>query len=147
MSHDEKHSLHRRLHDCLGEIVCTNVSCDKDRFSAGSPDLLHDRGSLLCIDTSVYKSTTTVMQSSEATRAYSLTTTFAPSLANSNAALLPMPCLAGREVIEHWRQRFRINSPDRRLGFQHGLVPLVCRQGVGNAPVMMATSPAKRPRP
>lgn len=96
MSHGEVRSLDRRLHDGLGEIVCTNISCDRDRFSTGSPDLLHDRGSLLCIDTiAFYKSTTTVLHS-EATRAYSLTTIFAPSLANSNAALLPMPYFAER---------------------------------------------------
>lgn len=90
---DEIHSLDCSLHDCLGEIVCTDISYNSDRFSAPCFDLLHDRTSLLCIDTNVLRVNDDRTINPDLTGTHSLTTTLAPSLANNNAALLPMPYL------------------------------------------------------
>lgn len=57
MYRDERHSLDRRLHDLLGKIVCTDVACDRDRFSTRSLDLLHDRSRLVRIDTASVSAT------------------------------------------------------------------------------------------
>jgi hypothetical protein len=96
---DEIHSLDCSLHDRLGEIVCTDISCDSDRLSTPCFDLLHDCTSLLCVDTSVLQVNDDRAMHSDATGTHSLTTTLAPSLANSNAALLPMPYFTERDVI------------------------------------------------
>lgn len=51
-----RHLLDGSLHNCLGEIIRTNVSRDNNRFPTPCLDLLYDGSSLLRIDTDVLQS-------------------------------------------------------------------------------------------
>lgn len=80
----------RCLEDLLGEIIGTNVPTNGNGVSSKSFDLLNDKLSFLFIK-AVEIDMSIKPRGRKTGQTYSLTTTFAPSLAKMIAALLPIP--------------------------------------------------------
>lgn len=143
MQQEEMHLLDCSLYDLLGEIIRTDVSCDKDRFPTGCFDLFSDRSSLFRINTGRVS-----RERSNTNRAHSLTTTLAPSLANSNAALLPIPYIWRNAIVSTLTgvDFFFVLEATHLSSAWNPTLLACCRWEREDAPVMMATSPARRPR-
>lgn len=85
--------LDSRVKDFGREVLCADVSSHSDSITTCSHNLVDHYLCFCCVKAFRQKPMMRTMREQERLGSHSLTTTFAPSFANSSAALFPMPLL------------------------------------------------------